>query len=154
MFFYFTFSHLPVFLFVIIKKGEIVRSLPRLNLFSFNDNKRSVLLILYMSYLAEFRDLIGYIWWFIKAKWTSREWELHTTLHTLWSATSEPSRSVSHLHIHELQTTRRLKLKSRVIVTLWEEICSATCLPLTFWEPRFDRSVRQGVNYGTRCQSA
>ena len=52
---------MPVFLFVIIKKGEIVRSLPRLNIFGFNDNKRSVLLILYMSYLAEFRDSIGYI---------------------------------------------------------------------------------------------
>ena len=52
---------MPVFLFVIIKKGEIVRFLPRLNLFSFNDNKRSMILILYMSYLAEFRDSIGYI---------------------------------------------------------------------------------------------
>ena len=68
MFFYFIFSHMPVFLFVIIKKGEIVRSLPRLNLFSFNDNKRSVLLILYMSDIAELRDSIGYIGLFIKAK--------------------------------------------------------------------------------------
>ena len=59
---------MPVFLFVIIKKGEIVRSLPRLNLFSFNDNKRSVLLILYMSDLAELRDSIRYIGLFIKAK--------------------------------------------------------------------------------------
>ena len=59
---------MPVFLFVIIKKGEIVRSLPRLNLFGFNDNKRSVLLILYMSNLAELRDSIGYIGPFIKAK--------------------------------------------------------------------------------------
>ena len=68
MFFYFIFSHMPVFLFVIIKKGEIVRSLPRLNLFSFNDNKRYVLLILYMSDLAELRDSIRYIGLFIKAK--------------------------------------------------------------------------------------
>ena len=59
---------MPVFLFVIIKKGEIVRSLPRLNLFSFNDNKRSVLLILYMSDIAELRYSIGYFGLFIKAK--------------------------------------------------------------------------------------
>ena len=68
MFFYFIFSHMPVFLFIIIKKWEIVRSLPQLNLFGFNDNKRSVLLILYMSNLAELRDSIGYIGPFIKAK--------------------------------------------------------------------------------------
>ena len=154
MFFYFIFSHMPVLLFVIIKKGEIVRSLPRLNLFSFNDNKRSVLLIFYMSYLAEFRDSIGHIDCLFYAKWTCREWELHTTLHTLWSATSEPSRSVSRLHIHELQTTRRLKLKSRVTITLWRETCSATCLLLTFWEPLYDIYVRQCLNYGTRCQEA
>ena len=57
---------MPVFLFVIIKKGEIVRSLPGLNLVRFSDNKRTVLLILYMSDLAELRYSIGYIGLFIK----------------------------------------------------------------------------------------
>ena len=68
MFFYFIFSHMAVFLFVIIKKGEIVRSLPRLNLFSFNDNKGFVLLILYMSDIAELCYSIGYFGLFIQAK--------------------------------------------------------------------------------------
>lgn len=146
MFFYFIFSLMPVFLFVIIKKGEIVRSLPRLNLFSFNDNKRSVLLILYMSDIAELRYSIGYFGLFIQAKWTYRELKqpLHCILcDPLHRNLADP---VSRLPIHQLHTDRRLKLKSRVIHTLWEETCSATCLPFTFWEPLLVSYVRQGVN--------
>ena len=49
-------------------KVQSVRSLPRLNLFSFNNNKRSVFLIIYMSDLAELRYSIGYFGLFIQAK--------------------------------------------------------------------------------------
>ena len=60
--------HVPMVGGDLLAYRELVRSLPRLNLFSFNDNKRSVLLILYISDLAELRYSIGYFGLFIQAK--------------------------------------------------------------------------------------